>query len=99
MFSGTNQLVSCRHHRHPPLQRTQGRGTLCVGDASEIKSPGHPPKVAWKVDPARFIRKNLSKTLKVYYGMIQMANYDPQKVGKTGACYYLAANDFGSRLP
>jgi hypothetical protein len=36
--------------------------------------------------PARFIRKNLAKTLKVFYGMIQMANYDPHKVGKAGAC-------------
>jgi hypothetical protein len=55
-------------------------------------------KVSWKTDPSRFIKKNLSKTLKVYYGMIQMASYDPQKVGKTGACYFLAANDFKSRL-
>jgi hypothetical protein len=55
-------------------------------------------KVAWKTDPEKFLKKNLAKTLKVYYGMIQMANYDPQKVGKTGACYTLAANDFKSRL-
>ena len=33
---------------YPPLQRTQGRGTQCLGDAGEIKSPGHPPlHVAW----------------------------------------------------
>lgn len=31
-------------------------------------------------------------------GMIQMANYDPQKVGKTAVCYFLAANDFKTRL-
>jgi len=55
-------------------------------------------KVFWRTDPDKFIKKNLSKTLKVYYGMIQMAVYDPQKVGKTGACYMLAANDFKSRL-
>jgi hypothetical protein len=55
-------------------------------------------RVLWKTDPSRFIKKNLSKTLKVFYGMIQMAAYDPQKVGKTGACYFLAANDFKSRL-
>jgi hypothetical protein len=55
-------------------------------------------KVFWKTDPDKFIKKNLSKTLKVYYGMIQMAGYDPQKVGKSGACYMLAANDFKSRL-
>jgi hypothetical protein len=66
-----------------------------LGELMEYKDG----KVGWKQDPARFIRKNLAKTLKVYYGMIQMANYDPQKVGKTGACYYLAANDFASRRP
>ena len=55
-------------------------------------------KVSWRTDPAKFIKRNLPKTLKVYHGMIQMANYDPQKVGKTGACYMLAANDFKSRL-
>ena len=65
-----------------------------VGELMEYKDG----KVSWKVDPSRFIKKNLAKTLKVYYGMIQMANYDPQKVGKTAACYYLAANDFKSRL-
>jgi hypothetical protein len=65
-----------------------------LGELMEYKDG----RVSWKTDPARFIKKNLPKTLKVYYGMIQMANYDPQKVGKTSACYYLAANDFKSRL-
>lgn len=65
-----------------------------LGELMEYKDG----KVHWSVDPTRFIRKNLPKTLKVFYGMIQMANYDPQKVGKTAACYYLAANDFKSRL-
>jgi len=27
----------------PPLQRTQGRGTLCQGGDRESKSLGHPP--------------------------------------------------------
>jgi len=65
-----------------------------LGELMEYKDG----KVSWKTDPSRFIRKNLPKTLDVFYGMIQMANYDPQKVGKTGACYYLVANDFKSRL-
>lgn len=55
-------------------------------------------KVSWKVNPEQFIKKNLNDTMKVFYGMIQMANYDPQKVGKTLASYLLAANDFKSRL-
>jgi hypothetical protein len=65
-----------------------------LGELMEYKDG----RISWKVDPLRFIKKNLPRTLKVYYGMIQMANYDPQKVGKTGACYFLAANDFKSRL-
>ena len=65
-----------------------------LGELMEYKDG----KVSWKTDPARFIKKHLPKTLKVFYGMIQMANYDPQKIGKTGACYFLAANDFKSRL-
>lgn len=55
-------------------------------------------KVLWKVSPEHFIKKYLDETMKVYYGMIQMANYDPQKVGKTLASYHLVANDFKSRL-
>jgi hypothetical protein len=65
-----------------------------VGELMEYKDG----RVNWKTDPSRFIRKYLPKTLEVYFGMIQMANYDPQKVGKTPACYHLAANDFKSRL-
>jgi hypothetical protein len=58
-------------------------------------------KVGWKsgIDPFRFIDRNLDKTMAVYYGIIQMANYDPQKVGKIVASYHLVANDFKSRLP
>jgi len=65
-----------------------------LGELMEYKDV----EVAWKTDPRRFLRKNLPKTLEVFFGMIQIANYDPQKVGKTAACYYLVANDFKSRL-
>ena len=65
-----------------------------LGELMEYKSE----KVAWTEDPVRFIKRNLARTLDVYYGMIQMANYDPQKVGKTAACYHLVAHDFKSRL-
>jgi len=43
-------------------------------------------------------QKESLQDLKVFYGVIQMANYGPQKIGKIAACYYLAANDFKSRL-
>jgi hypothetical protein len=65
-----------------------------LGELMEYKDG----EVNWKADATRFVKKNLAKTLDVYHGMIQMANYDPQKVGKTGSCYHLVANDFKSRL-
>ena len=57
-------------------------------------------RVEWKKghDPAKFLKKNLPKTLQVYHGMIHMGGYDPQKVGKTLACYHLVGHDFHSRL-
>lgn len=55
--------------------------------------------VRWKVgNPDKFVRENLKHILKVYQGMINLASYDPQKVGKTSSIYTLAANEFRSRL-
>lgn len=55
--------------------------------------------VRWKVNsPDTFIRENLKYILKVYHGMINLASYDPQRVGKTSSIYTLAANEFRSRL-
>jgi len=34
---------SCRQHRYPPLQKTQGRGTLSIGGAHEHHQKGGPP--------------------------------------------------------
>jgi hypothetical protein len=35
---------SCRQHRYPPLQKAQGRGTLCIDGAHEhYQKGGHPP--------------------------------------------------------
>jgi hypothetical protein len=56
-------------------------------------------KVSWRVtSPERFVRQNLPETLKVYQGMISLADYDPQKVGKTSSIYTLAANEFRTRV-
>jgi len=55
-------------------------------------------KLKWKTDPDRFLAKNLPKTMEVYLNVIQLAAYDPQKIGKTGPSYQLACNDFQSRL-
>ncbi|MBY4599414.1 AIPR family protein [bacterium BD-1] len=54
--------------------------------------------LSWKTDPKKFIDKNLGKFLAVYHGFIQMAAYDPQKVGKSASTYQLACNDFQGRL-
>ena len=54
--------------------------------------------LSWRTDPKKFIDKNLSRFLEVYHGFIQMAAYDPQKVGKSASSYQLACNDFRGRL-
>jgi len=33
----------CRQHHYPPLQKTQGRGTLCIDGAHEHHQKGGPP--------------------------------------------------------
>lgn len=55
-------------------------------------------EVIWRVDPKKFLSSNLKDFMEVYHGFIAMANYDPQKVGKTNSTYQLACNDFKSRL-
>lgn len=55
-------------------------------------------EIVWRVDPKKFLSTNLRKFMQVYHGFIAMANYDPQKVGKTNSTYQLACNDFKSRL-
>lgn len=55
-------------------------------------------ELTWREDPKTFIAKNLRRFLEVYHGFIAMANYDPQKVGKTNSTYQLACNDFRSRV-
>lgn len=55
--------------------------------------------LSWKTDPSKFIKLNLTESLKVFHGMISMAKYNPQIVGKTSACYELMCNDFRQRCP
>lgn len=72
--------------------------TPLVWSLSELMEYKH-GKVNWKVaNPDKFICDNLPQTLMVYFGMINLANYDPQKVGKTSSIYTLAANDFRMRV-
>lgn len=51
-------------------------------------------KLSWKTDPAEFIEKHLTDVVPHIYSMIEMAKYDPQKVGKADASYRLAESAF-----
>jgi len=49
----------------------------------------------WKVaDPADFVRKHLQQVVASYKGVIELVDYDPQKVGKASAAYEAAFNAF-----
>ncbi len=41
----------------------------------------------WKEDPVSFYKKHLGRILKSYKGYMDMANWDPQTVGKNLSCY------------
>ena len=41
----------------------------------------------WKTDPVEFFEDNLDNLLKIYKGLIDMAKWDPQKVGKNTTTY------------
>jgi hypothetical protein len=68
-----------------------------LGDLMEVKDG----MIDWiaGVNPDNFIQTHLAETMKVFYGMIQMSNWDSQVIGKTSACYELMSNDFRGRLP
>ena len=42
-------------------------------------------EVVWKQDPHKFVNENLGEILKVLHGIISLADYDPQRVGKSSA--------------
>jgi hypothetical protein len=49
----------------------------------------------WKVaDPALFVKKHLNQVVASYKGVIELVDYDPQKVGKASAAYETAFNAF-----
>lgn len=48
--------------------------------------------VDWKTDPAKFLRDNIDAIVENYKDVIEMVNYDPQKVGKSAGSYRSAAN-------
>lgn len=55
-------------------------------------------KLRWSVEPRQYLEKYLPLLMRVYFGMIQLANYDPQGVGKNTASYSLIAELVKSTL-
>ena len=53
-------------------------------------------KLAWRTDPDVFIDKNLDKIVRSFKLSIKMADWDPQKVGKSAESYELAITMFDS---
>ncbi len=51
-------------------------------------------RLAWKEDPEKFIRKNISNIIANYKTLLEAFNFDPQKVGKNSGSYTLAKQQF-----
>lgn len=75
----------------------EGFITPIIWSLSElIESNGE--SLVWVTNPILFLEKALPELMRVYYGIIQMANYDPQGVGKSSASYNLMAELVKSNL-
>ena len=46
--------------------------------------------LAWRVDPSLFLKQNLNEIAKSYKFALEMATFDPQKVGKNISAYDFA---------
>ena len=78
------------YQREVKYDYPEGFITPIVWSLSElIETNGE--RLAWRIDPITFLKDSFPRIMKVYYGMIQMANYDPQGVGKNTASYSLMA--------
>jgi hypothetical protein len=55
----------------------------------DVDANGH---VSWKTDPIKFIKDNIDNIVENYKDVIEMVNYDPQKVGKASGSYRNAYN-------
>ena len=52
----------------------------------------------WKVDPELFLIAHLKDILQVYHGVISLAQFDPQRVGKSGASYQMVRSQISALL-
>ncbi|RSX51674.1 hypothetical protein [Bifidobacterium samirii] len=53
-----------------------------------------PDKLEWRVDPAAFLDQWFPTIVEQYKGVLQMGNFDPQKVGKAAISYSTVENAF-----
>lgn len=54
--------------------------------------------IAWTTDPTMFLNENLNEIAKKYKGIMQMMDFDPQKIGKSGAAYELVKDAYTNLL-
>lgn len=57
---------------------------------SELIEKNEDGTVQWKEEPLQFLKKHLKPLAASYSSIIQLANFDPQKVGKNRASYEVA---------
>ena len=55
-------------------------------------------EVVWASDPNEFLANSLVEIMNVYYDMISMCDYDPQKIGKNSGCYNLVSSQVRALL-
>ena len=65
---------------------------LVVGLETLIGVDAESGKLEWKTEPVAFLKKNLDDIVGKYKGIVEMVNYDPQKVGKASAAYAAASD-------
>lgn len=51
-------------------------------------------KIVWKQSPKEFLDNNFENIVKYYSGIINICDYDPQKVGKNAQSYEQALAGF-----
>ncbi len=55
-------------------------------------------EVAWKVDPAAFLEQYLPDIARAYRMVLEMAKFDPQRIGKSETSYDFAVGEFEKAL-
>ncbi|GAA4353088.1 hypothetical protein [Microbacterium rhizosphaerae] len=54
--------------------------------------------IAWKTDPIAFLNRHLGEIAKKYKMIMQTMDFDPQKIGKSGAAYELVRDAYTNLL-